>query len=440
MEKWSLGYEILRAYAFLVHRFFYRKVHVTGIKNVPRGQPVIFALNHQNALMDAMAVICTVPNQPVFLARADIFKKKTIISILHFIKILPVYRIRDGAETLGENEEIFNIVVKVLKNNNAMGIMPEGSHGDKKQLRSIKKGLFRVAFLAQAEYGNKPFVKIVPVGLDYSDYRNFRSDLLVNYGEPIEISQYWDLYRENQPKALNLLRNALAEKLNPLMINIQNTEYYDTYIGIMQICNLQMVKQLGLNKKNLYYHFCSNKKIIEILDQCFSEGKIDEGFKNKVAEYYKGLNNLNLRDWVFRKPGYSYFLLLFETLLLIILFPVFLYGLINNYLPFKLPVILGRKIKDPQFISSARYALAMITFLVFYPLQFTLISIFTDAWWEKWIYAISLPLSGYLAFRYYINFKKIRAKWRYQGLVAEKNEKIIQLQQYRSDILGLILK
>ena len=57
--------------------------------------------------MDALAVLFTHNGQPVFLARADIFKKKMIAAILYFLKILPVYRIRDGFSSLKANDEIF---------------------------------------------------------------------------------------------------------------------------------------------------------------------------------------------------------------------------------------------------------------------------------------------------------------------------------------------
>ena len=75
---------------------------------------MIFAPNHHNALMDALAVLFTIPRQMVFLARADIFRKGVFANILTFLKILPIYRIRDGYSALQPNSEIFNKTVEVL--------------------------------------------------------------------------------------------------------------------------------------------------------------------------------------------------------------------------------------------------------------------------------------------------------------------------------------
>jgi 1-acyl-sn-glycerol-3-phosphate acyltransferase len=115
--KWSLFYEILRWFVRIAHRLFYSSVVVIGKENIPEGVPVIFAPNHQNALMDPLAIVCTLPDQVVFLARADIFSNKIARFFLRFLKILPVYRIRDGKENLDNNQYIFDLSVEVLKNN-----------------------------------------------------------------------------------------------------------------------------------------------------------------------------------------------------------------------------------------------------------------------------------------------------------------------------------
>ncbi len=92
----------------LLHRFisptvevqffhYYGKVEVYGKENIPGKAPVIFAPNHQNALMDALIVLFKAPHDVVFLARADIFRKKFLAFLLNSLKILPVFRQRNGA-------------------------------------------------------------------------------------------------------------------------------------------------------------------------------------------------------------------------------------------------------------------------------------------------------------------------------------------------------
>ena len=80
-------------YGFRCH---YRSFVVRGIENLPTDSPYIIAPCHQQALMEPLAVLCFAPKPPVFLARADLFNNPTLRRILTFLKIMPVYRIRDG--------------------------------------------------------------------------------------------------------------------------------------------------------------------------------------------------------------------------------------------------------------------------------------------------------------------------------------------------------
>ena len=124
---------------------------------------------------------------------------------------MPIFRIRDGIENVKKNDEVFEKTVQVLHNcNNPLGLFAEGNHGDKRRLRPLVKGLFRIAFLAQEHFGDKPGVKIVPVGIDYGHYQHFRTTLFVNMGDPIEVSQFYDDYAENPVTAINRLKDAFA--------------------------------------------------------------------------------------------------------------------------------------------------------------------------------------------------------------------------------------
>src|SRR6056297_4084938 len=134
IEKKKLGFTILRPYVNFVTKIYFRTT-VHNLDNIPKDDVIIFAPNHQNALMDALAILATVKTEPVFLARADIFKKKSIAKILTFLKILPIYRIRDGKESLKNNEEIFQKTIDVLKNKNGLVILPEGNHAGIRKLR-----------------------------------------------------------------------------------------------------------------------------------------------------------------------------------------------------------------------------------------------------------------------------------------------------------------
>jgi hypothetical protein len=60
IEKYDIFYQLLKKYVDFWHNYiFYRRVIVLGKDTIDFSVPTILAPNHQNALMDAMAVLCT---------------------------------------------------------------------------------------------------------------------------------------------------------------------------------------------------------------------------------------------------------------------------------------------------------------------------------------------------------------------------------------------
>ena len=238
IEKYSAGYALLKSVAGFWHNnVFYRKVIVLGRENINPDHHLIFAPNHQNALMDALAVLFTHKGQPVFLARADIFKKKTIAAILYFLKILPVYRIRDGFRSLKGNDEIFLKTIDVLKNKNGLVILPEGDHAGFRRLRQLKKGICRVAFQSDEATGFNLKIKIIPVGLEFSNYSRCRQVLTVVYGKPIEVSEFFEFYKVNPERALNELRAKLSDEMKNNMVHIESEEDYEAIDELRSMIN-----------------------------------------------------------------------------------------------------------------------------------------------------------------------------------------------------------
>ena len=437
IDRFSLRYRTQKTYAAFILWIFYSRREVKFRERIPKDRPVLLALNHQNALMDAMATHMASRRDPVFLARADIFKNKFIAGILRIFKILPVYRIRDGASELGKNEEVFQETMAVLLRKKCpIAIMPEGNHGDKRRLRPLVKGIFRIAFQAQEQFGEQPNVVIVPMGIDYSNYTNFRSKLFVQFGEPIEVSEYIAAYLENQPKAINMIRERLAGEMRKYMIDIRSEDHYEMYMLLRSVYNDEMRKQTGHEKNTLYNRLVADQQMIRKLFKVEQEEgdkirKLDE----LCTAYGEGVEGLKMRDWLFRHSRYSWIALILADLGMLALLPIFLYGAIANYFPYWLTDKLSKKLKDPQFHSTFKFVIGMILFPLNYLILFILVWIFTDPAWIKWAFLASLPLTGISAHIYFIWFKKLRSMWKYQLLTSRKDKQLESLKNLRKNII-----
>ncbi|NOY36952.1 MAG: hypothetical protein GXO83_05195 [Chlorobi bacterium] len=430
IEKRSFFYGLLKSVVMFWHnKVYYRRIIVLNAGNVPKNELVIFAPNHQNALMDAMAVLGTQPGQPVFLARSDIFKKKFIADILTFLKILPVYRIRDGYASLKNNDQIFRKTIDVIENKNGLVVLPEGNHAPYRRLRILKKGIARLAFQAAEKNNFSKDIKIVPVGIDYSDYYKFRQKLTVNYGEPISLSDYYDLYRENPNKAIITLMRDLSERMKKQMIHIDDPDHYETIDHLRTLFAERIANRLQKNLKPLQ-RFRSQQEFVTLLNEFIHRDKDTlDNLEQEVQAYTNEIQKFGLRSWVLNKQKMTIAGFLWRIMVLIVFFPVFLYGLINNWMPYKLPVVLASKVKDKAFTSSLKFVLSFIFFPLFHLIQTLLAGILTDSLQIALIYLVSLPLSGIFAFQYYIAFKKFRARWRYSWLARKQNPEIQRLEK-----------
>lgn len=398
LYKYSTLWKLLSYFVWILHVLFYKSIIVEGKENVPAEGPLIFAPNHQNALMDPLAVIFSINRQIVFLARSDIFKNKLIGKFLIFLKILPVFRIRDGKENLVNNDLTFEIASRVLESKQNIGIFPEARHTDKRRLLGLKKGIPRLAFLAEEKNDFNLNLRIIPVGIYYSQYNRMRSNLHIRYGKPIYVKDFKDEYLESPQKAMLSLKDAMDEAIRPLIIDIPSIELYDTYESVRRLYVKNLIRRFKLGKLSQINKFKADKitiKALEVYEKDHPE-KMPE-IKQKVEEYEDLKQQYKLSDQSVEKPFLSLGRILINTFILFISIPAFLYGLINNLIAYFTPKILVLKIKDKQFHSSIKFGWAVFVIPIIYALQILIIALIVPKFWMVLAYAISLPIFGLLA-------------------------------------------
>lgn len=434
LYQYSRGYAYLRKFVSFMHSIYYKEICIINPENIPANGPVIFAPNHQNALMDALSIIFTNTRQSVFMARADIFKNEKVRKILTFLKIIPVYRIRDGKENLSNNDESFEIILKVLENDGAVGIMPEGNHGDQHRLRQLKKGFARFAFNAQEKFGQSVNLNIIPVGLEYSNYNIFRSKLLVIYGQPIKVSDYMEEYALNPQRAISMLRDRLAGELQRIMLNIDTDEHYEMIMKAKSVYGSLL--QQKLNMGDTYYSLFQSEKIISdslTKISLSTPGKL-EHLDQSISELYSGLSRLHLTTQVFEKPPLNEKALYIDILRNLFFLPVAGFAAAFHFIPFWISRFYSEKIKDSQFRSSVKFVLMLITFPIYY-LLFMLMPI---PFITKILILLIMPLFGVLTFDYLFSLPKLLGSWRYLKLKKENSMDLTRLMQVRQVIIQML--
>ena len=443
MKNWSIGYEIIRIYVRLGFWLTHKKIVVTGRQFIPKGKPVIFAPNHQNALMDPLALACTNRHQSVWLARADIFKSKKVSAILKYLKLLPVYRIRDGKDNLSNNEEIFEQVIQLLENKQSVALFPEAAHSGKRQMLPHKKAIPRIALEAEARNDFKLDLQIVPVGITYSHYWKFNRSLIVQYGQPIQVKDYWIDYEVNSQKAMLDLRDEVHRKLIPLTLQINSKAYYQEYENIRQLVGKEYSQRRFFCKNSSLQLFYAEKELISKLEQL--EELQPRDFNNLIAaihRYFSEIEKDDISDVQIELAEKASWSKVFRSLALAILtLPIFTFGYVFNAIPFIIPrTILLRKVKDTTFLSTFNFVGGLIVFPLFYLIAVYILFNWSSAVLVAIFTLIAMPFVGKIAYQLFIFYNVIFLKINYLAGSKSQRNTIKSLLKQRNLLIALILE
>jgi 1-acyl-sn-glycerol-3-phosphate acyltransferase len=431
LVKHSISYLLLKKINRFAFNIFYSDIQVNGTEHIPIDLPVIFAPNHQNALMDALSVIVHIKKQPVFMARADIFKGNITKKILHLFKIIPVFRIRDGVEALSQNDTSFAIAVHCLATGNCIGMMPEGTDNDKRRLRPLKKGIARLAFKAQAELAHGSSVKIVPVGINYSHYQNFRSKIAINFGKPIDITHYAEQHNTNPQKAFSDVRDAIAYELKQLMIDIPHEEHYKLIDNAKDITWYEVC---GKQEPNYRERYICEKEITDVLVNEFTQQpeKAHE-IKPLITEYNNIRTQNKLPNEIF-EGLYPKKEFIWDIARFTVFSPFIVAGTLFNLIPAFVTHYFSSKIKDTQFVSSFKFAIGLLIFTVYY----LLFSCMPLPMITKLACVLTMPFLGILAFDYFKGLKIFLASARFRRGLSQNEASFVRLQYLRTAIVSKI--
>lgn len=154
---------------FLVQILYRPKV--VGKENIPNDGPIIFAGNHIHAF-DPAIVVTSTKRMVHYMAKEQLFKGLHG-KLLEKLGTIKVYRSKSNPLAVIEAE-------KILKNNGAIGIFPEGTRNrTEKELLKFRHGAVAIA--------SKSNSRIIPFAIK-GEYKLFRKSLKIEFGNPIDLT------------------------------------------------------------------------------------------------------------------------------------------------------------------------------------------------------------------------------------------------------------
>lgn len=351
-----------------------------------------------------------------FLARSDVFRKKWLANFLTFIGIIPIYRLLEGAENLQKNDETFDKCSKMLEEKKAIIIFSEGLCIQERRLRKLKKGTARIAFGSEERNNFDLDLTIIPVGINYSKTPwKFRSGLYIEYGEPFSLSKYKELYQQDKPRAMNVFTRELEERMRKTLVIIEHKEN-DELVNILEEMFLEeWCEEKKLDVKNHKDTHVVSKEIAEIINVTTNNNpEVVHSLKEDVVEYKTLLEKYKLRDWLLRPKnieGMGAGSLLKDFAYFFFLFPLWIFGVITNYLPYKIPYLIAQKIvKHIEWHASVNGTISVFLWQIFFGLESLAVALIFRDWWILAGFMILMPISGVIAQEYWVRMKKSKGR------------------------------
>ncbi|MDH5367917.1 MAG: 1-acyl-sn-glycerol-3-phosphate acyltransferase [Cyclobacteriaceae bacterium] len=428
-------------------RIYFRKIDVIGSENLPKKGAAIYIVNHPSALLDPLVVATLAGRQLHFIAAAEYFGKK--IKSWFFQKqfnMIPVYRPKIHTSENVNNDHMFLHCFNTLDNGGVIIIFPEGNSETEKRLRKLKTGVVRMVLGAEKRNGIK--VPIFPIGINYTNPHRFQSDVFVSIGKPILLDHRID---PDDKQGVIKQTSIVEEKLKEHIIHIDDEHLETTIQRIEQIFAKQLQQNLGISNKELTRKFTVAKDVINAVE--YFESKSPDSTKSIykiIGKYYKIIEDLpmhgRLLNHINSKRNFS------DYLIIIFLFPVFLFGFLVNSIPYYfsskvfknkyLKRIKGEDLEHqirPVFSGSIAFGIGTMFFIVWYILL-GIISIVFFPWWWGIIFLFASYWTGYFTLKYLGVLRRVIERSKLKNVTINHPAKMKELILLRGEIIDELKK
>jgi|SRR6201988_446523 len=399
---------ILVSILSLALRIYFERIEVTGIEKVPRTTPVIFVLNHPNALVDPVFLLCLAPRNVSFLAKAPLFRMPIIGYLVRSLDSLPVYRRQDEGEDVSKNEETFVAARKLLARGGTIGICPEGVSHNEPRLRPIKTGAARIS-LAAVSAGGVSDLKIVPAGLYYTSKTRFRSAALLYFGDPILVHPVKLEVDGTPPRAeVRQLSDQIEAALRAVILDAEHEESLQTISRAERIFSAEttngesdsLADELKLQQRFSHAYLVLQQRLPERLRK----------LEVRMLRFEEELDQAGVDPEELSPPTSTvdvFLKIVKRSILFVLMLGPALLGTLLHYPAYRLGGYLATKLSrdSDDVISTIKIVSAMLLFPLTW-IAVAVVSYFLFGWIGAVAALLIVPFSGYIAIIFFEELDK----------------------------------
>jgi len=431
--------------------FCFKPVDVRHPEHVPADGPVLLCINHPNNLIDSLVVAAALRRKIHFLAAAAMFRHWLAARFLRACGAIPVCRKEDDPAKMDPNAKAFSACFQTFDRGGLIAIYPEGTTHAEASVQRIKSGAARLALRHEAARPGE--LSLVPVGLTFEARTSFLGRVLVSFGEPIPVAPYLDAHREDPSKAVDALTRAIQRAMEAEIVHLEPIEATELVRAIEELHrgglrnDLSTTRGLGAWPVDpgglsraivdaVGYFTARDPERMQRLWQRL------QGYRALLAEYHVTDEAVQARlRRPLRREGIR------RSWEAVVGFPFCVYGGVVNGLPYLLPRWLARRLarKETDY-ATVRFLASVAAFPLFWTLETWLVGQLSGVAGAA-VFALSLPLTGVVAYRYLVGAGRLRSRLRFgvlaltrapaaRCLMAEREAIIAELERAQADHLA----
>ena len=444
-------YRAVRALAKFWLWFLFKSVDVRHPERVPAAGPILLCVNHPNNLIDSLLVGTAVRRKVHYLATAAMFRRPLVARFLLACGAIPVYRKQDDPDKMDRNLDTFSACFAAFARGRLVAIYPEGTTHAEGRVQRIKTGAARIALGYEADHPGE--LRMIPIGLSFEARKSFRGRVLVAFGEPIHPAAYLQAYREDPVKAVDALTRDLQWAMEAQVVNVERIDDQRLVRAVEELYREELARQVmdarGLARRDVDPVRLSRSIADALRHFKAADPARVESLWQRIQAYRSLLAQYRVRDEVVRArrqrlPTRTRLVYSWDA---IVGLPFFGYGAVVNALPYYVPRWLARRMarKETDY-ATIRLLASVVAFPLFWSLETWLVARMVGAGWAA-VFALSLPLSGVIAYRYLIGAGWLRSRLRFarlattqsqvaRRLVVEREAIVADLEQAKQDYLA----
>jgi 1-acyl-sn-glycerol-3-phosphate acyltransferase len=438
-DRMDRFYAAVRAVGRFWLWFFFKRVDVRHPERVPASGPVLLCINHPNNLIDSLLVGAATPRKVHYLATAALFRNPLVGRFLAACGVIPVYRKADDPDKMDRNADTFAACFRAFDRGRLVAIYPEGTTHAEARVQRIKTGAARIALGYEAQAPGR--LTVVPVGLTFEARKSFRGRVLVSFGRPVPLAPHRDVYGDDPMKAVDALTADVQWAMEGQVVHVQRIDADALVRAVEELYRGELVRELkearGLGDRQIDLFRLSRAIVAAVEHFKAREPERVERIWHRIQAYRALLAAYRVRDEAVRRPRRPAVRRgLVHSWQALAGLPLFAYGFAVNALPYVVPRALARRLarKETDY-ATIRLLAAIVAFPVFWGLETWLVWRWAGGRWAA-LFALSLPLSGLIAYRYLAGAGRLRRRLRFLAMLVTHGQEARRLVAERQAIIG----